>query len=53
MENRRKEMINGGDTIKQSFSEVYDIIMHMEKEMINKIPNNFIDLIKNNRDLRL
>ena len=29
----------------QVCSEVYDIIYHMEKELFNKIPKDFIDLI--------
>jgi hypothetical protein len=43
-------MIN---TINQSFCEVYDIISHMEEEMINKIPKGVIKMIKDTRDLRL
>lgn len=34
----------------QVCSEVYDIIYHMEEELFNKIPKNFIDLMKQNRD---
>lgn len=34
----------------QVCSEVYDIILHMEKELFNKIPKNFIDLMNQNRD---
>ena len=39
--------------IKQAFSEVYDIINHMEKSLYNKIPQGFIKMLYNNRDLRL
>lgn len=31
-------------------SEVYDIIQHMQKELFDKIPKNFIELMKQNRD---
>ena len=41
------------NTINQAFSEVYDIIMHMEKEIYSKVPNEFIKLLENNRDLRV
>lgn len=41
------------NTINQSFSEVYDIVMHLEPELIKKIPKKFIDMIKTNRDLRI
>ena len=37
-------------TTRQSFSEVYDIIYHMDEKMYKKIPNNFIELVKQNRD---
>lgn len=35
---------------KKVFSEVYDIIYHMEKELYNKIPKKFIHFIKENKD---
>ena len=35
----------------QAFSETYDVINHMSKEMQEKIPKSFINLIKENRDL--
>lgn len=38
------------DITKEVCSEVYDIIQHMKKELVNKIPNSFINLIKQNRD---
>ena len=41
------------DTINQSFCEVYDIINHMEKDLYDRIPKGFIEMIKNNRDLRI
>lgn len=34
----------------QAFAEVYDIINHFEFEMYQKIPQEFIDMIKNNKD---
>lgn len=37
----------------QAFSEVYDIISHMEAELYNKIPKKFISMIEENRDLRI
>ena len=39
------------NTINQAFSETYDVINHMSKEMQEKIPKSFINLIKENRDL--
>ena len=39
------------DTINQAFTQVYDVINHMEIEMQEKIPKKFIDLIRENRDL--
>ena len=39
------------NTINQAFSETYDVITHMSKEMQEKIPKSFINLIKENRDL--
>lgn len=41
------------NTINKSFSEVYEIILNMEDEEYNKIPENFIELIEDNRDLRI
>lgn len=41
------------NTINQSFSEVYDIVMHLEPELIKRIPNKLIDMIESNRDLRV
>ena len=35
---------------KESFSEVYDIINHLEKAIYEKIPKKFIEVIKANRD---
>ena len=40
-------------TINKSFSEVYEIILNMEDELYNKIPEKFIEMIENNRDLRV
>ena len=39
------------NTTNQAFSEVYDVINHMSKEMQENIPKSFINLIKDNRDL--
>lgn len=41
------------EMIRQAFSEVYDVIEHMENELIKKIPHGFIKLIQENRDMRL
>ena len=41
------------DTTKQAFSETYDIISHMEENLYNKIPRKFVEMLKNNRDLRV
>ena len=38
------------NTMNQSFSEVYDILMHLETELFRKIPQKFIDMIEENRD---
>ena len=35
---------------KKVFSEVYDIIYHMEKNLYNKIPKQFIHFIKENKE---
>lgn len=32
-----------------SFSEVYEIILHMDKELVKKIPEKFINFIKQNK----
>lgn len=45
--------MNENNTINQAFCEVYSIIMHMNSELYNKIPNSFIKMIKDNRDLRI
>lgn len=38
---------------KQAFSEVNDIIEHLEDDLYNKIPNSFIKMIKKNMDMRI
>lgn len=38
------------NTISQAFAEVYDIIMHLEKDLYNKIPKSFLELLEKNRD---
>ena len=35
---------------KNSFKEVYDILQNTDKELVHKIPKNFMDFIKNNMD---
>lgn len=47
---KKDKMVN---TINQSFNEVYDIINHMEENLYNRIPQGFIKMLYNNRDLRL
>lgn len=42
-----------GATINQAFCEVYDIVNHMEKDLYNKIPQGFVDMLYKNRDTRL
>ena len=37
-------------TMEQTFTEVYDIICHLDKNLYDKISKEFIELIKNNRD---
>ena len=38
------------NNIKQSYSEVYDIIKNIGPELENKIPSKFIDVLEQNRD---
>ena len=38
------------DTISKSFSEVYDIINHLEENILKKIPKSFIKIIEEQRD---
>ena len=38
------------NTMSQAFAEVYDIIMHFERDLYNKIPKSFIELVEKNRD---
>ena len=45
-----KDKINNLDITYKSFSEVYDIINHLEIELYNKIPIKFIKSIEQNRD---
>lgn len=37
-------------TINQSFTEVYDIVKHLDNSLYNKIPNQFIEMLKQNMD---
>ena len=38
------------NTMNQSYSEVYDIIKHLDKKLYNKIPTGFIEMLKENMD---
>ena len=38
------------NTTYQAFSEVYDIINHMEYNLYNKIPKQFIEMLERTRD---
>ena len=38
------------DTISKSFSEVYDIINHLEENLLKKIPKSFIKKIEEQMD---
>lgn len=38
------------DTISKSFSEVYDIINHLEENLLKKIPKSFIKIIEEQMD---
>ena len=40
------------NTTIQAFSEVYSIINHLDNNLYKKIPDNFIKMIENNRDLK-
>lgn len=40
------------NTTMQALSEVYSIINHLDKNLYKRIPNNFIKMIENNRDLK-
>lgn len=39
------------NTTKQALSEVYVIINHFDRSLFEKIPNNFMNFVKNNRDI--
>lgn len=38
------------ENINQAFSEVYDIINHLDTKLYNRIPTSFIEMIKENKD---
>lgn len=38
------------ETLKQSFCELYEIFLHMEKALYDKIPKSFINIVKENKD---
>lgn len=38
------------ENINQAFSEVYDIINHLDTKLYNRIPRGFIEMIKANKD---
>ena len=37
-------------TINQSFTEVYDIVNHLDTNLYDKIPNQFIEMLRQNMD---
>lgn len=41
------------EEINKAFSEVYDIINHLSKDLYTKIPSKFIQIVEKNRDLRI
>ena len=40
------------NTIKYALSEVYSVINHLDRDLYKKIPNKFIKVIENSRDLK-
>ena len=38
------------NTMNQSYSEVYDIIKHLDKKLYNKIPTGFIEMLREKMD---
>ncbi len=44
------EIINAEKSKKQAYSEVYDIINHLEDSVRKKIPDDFIAFVKENMD---
>lgn len=51
---KKEKMTKVGDYVKQeyreAFTEVYEIFNLMPKEILNKIPNGFYEIIEENRD---
>lgn len=41
------------EEINKAFSEVYDIINHLNRDLYKKVPSKFIQIIDKNRDLRV
>lgn len=39
------------EVYKQAFTEVYEILSYLDEENYNKIPNDVIDALENNRDV--
>lgn len=49
---KRKQKENDKmEEINKAFSEVYDIINHLNKDLYKKVPSKFIQIIEKNRDL--
>ena len=47
---RERDTDDNRNNINQAFSEVYDIVNHIEKDLYNKIPKNFIAMLEKNKD---
>ena len=45
------KMLN--NKLNKAYCEVYDIVQHLEPEILKKIPQTFIDVIEKNRDQRI
>lgn len=41
------------EEMNKAFSEVYDIINHLSKDLYEKIPSKFIQIIEKSRDNRI
>ena len=47
---RKRDTDDNKNNINQAFSEVYDIVNHIEKDLYNKIPKKFIAMLEKNKD---
>ena len=47
---RERDTDDNRNNINQAFSEVYDIVNHIEKDLYNKIPKKFIAMLEKNKD---